>query len=114
MQQTATEQPQFRNKYTAGKLAEFYGKYYALKNTHADDLLDVFGFVNTETMPTDNPHHPYFKFIALEEEYNDFLKYSSKEWRKEISLSSFLYQDLGFGRSIPDDFKRTLADVFEE
>ena len=114
MQQATIEQSQFRNKYTAIKLAEFYGKYHNLKKTHTNELLDIFGFVNTETMPIDNPHHPYFRFIALEEEYNYFLKYYSKEWNKEISLSSFMFQDLGFGRSIPDDFERTLAYVFEE
>ena len=89
MQQATMKQSQFRNKYTAIKLAEFYEKYHYLKNAHANEFLDIFGFVNTETMPTDNPHHPYFRFIALEEEYNDFLKYYSKEWNKEISLSSF-------------------------
>ena len=111
--QSITSQ-QATEKRTAKQLADFYGKYYQLKRENSEDLLDVFGFLNTETAPTDDPAHPYYRFISLEDEYRDTLSYYSKLWKKEISLMQFLHQDLRFGKTIPDDFGPTITSVFEE
>ena len=40
---------QATEKRTAKQLADFYGKYYQLKRENSEDLLDVFGFLNTDT-----------------------------------------------------------------
>ena len=106
--QQATEQR------TAKQLADFYGKYYQLKRENSEDLLDVFGFLNTDTAPGNDHGHPYYKFISLEDEYSEILKYYSKLWNTEISLIQFLHQDLRFGKTIPDDFGPTITSVFEE
>ena len=111
--QSITSQ-QATEKRTAKQLADFYGIYYQLKRENSDDLLDVFGFLNTETAPIDDPAHPYYRFISLEDEYRDTLSYYSKLWKKEISLMQFLHQDLRFGKTIPDDFGPTITSVFEE
>ena len=63
---------------------------------NSEDLLDVFGFLNTDTAPADNPEHPYYRFVSLEDEYSEILKYYSNLWKKEISLTQFLHQDLRF------------------
>ena len=111
--QSITSQ-QATEKRTAKQLADFYGKYYHLKRENSEDLLDVFGFLNTDTAPADNPEHPYYRFVSLEDEYSEILKYYSNLWKKEISLTQFLHQDLRFGKTIPDDFGPTITAVFEE
>lgn len=52
-------------------ITDFYIEYISLKlkyNVTEKQLTDIFGFITTQTQPT-NKTHIYYDFIALEDKY---------------------------------------------
>tara|TARA_B100001250_G_C19439796_1_gene631262 strand:- start:150 stop:440 length:291 start_codon:yes stop_codon:yes gene_type:complete len=80
-----------------GSIINFYAEYQDIrKDITQQELLDVFGFLNTNLQP-ENKSHVYYKLTQLEDKYMDTIQTLHKTFKHDTPcIKNFLLVELGY------------------
>jgi hypothetical protein len=83
-------------------IINFYTEYQETKKSSTkDDLIDVLGFLESDTQPIDKGH-VYYRLIELEDRYIDTIKRLHGMFQHNVPcIKNFLLVELGYKKDAP-------------